>query len=481
MKTTTGLLIAFTILTTGMTAVIRAQTTPASPSELLEKGIYAQDTKGDIDSAIAIYQQLIAEQDINRSLAAQAQFRLGQCYQKQNRTDDATAAFQKLIHDYPNETGLVAQARANLPSGITLGPIGWVDGERLQLNIALSTGMDLGTGEYRADLLHLANGRQIWRVGCRMMAGPAQSVSSVDVDADTFRPISSDWKHSLMGEALATYDVDQVRIQRPNAKQPQIASTDGIAYDNEEAMYVMRRLPLQVGYKTTLPVFTTLGGGTRINIPLDVTAKETVEVPAGKFECYKMHLGLVNQDFWFSTDEHHYLVKYEAGAVVAQLTSISQRAAGAPVKFQDSQLGMSFTMPADWVAWRARNGQPDGQVLIRTLDPEADTYDGGVRLFATDTLTAAARQSSRTWADEYHAKEPNVTIRPGSWQNYTVDGRPGVGCIGEYTESGKPRVQFLLWVLGKKNSELFALTAAPDKFDALKAQFDTIIASYRTK
>jgi hypothetical protein len=74
-----------------------------------------------------------------------------------------------------------------------------------------------------------------------------------------------------------------------------------------------------------------------------------------------------------------------------------------------------------------------------------------------------------------------VKVRPDSWKTYTVDGRPGVGCIGDYTENGERRVQFLVNVLGKKNSELFALTAAPDKFDAIKAQFDTIIASYRTK
>ena len=48
-------------------------------------------------------------------------------------------------------------------------------------------------------------------------------------------------------------------------------------------------------------------------------------------------------------------------------------------------------------------------------------------------------------------------------------------------ERGKPRVQFLLRVLGAKNSELFVLTCAPEKFDALKAQFDSILACYRTK
>src|SRR5579859_893915 len=156
MKTTTSLLIVFTILAMGMTIPVHAQTALASPSELLEKGIYNQETKGDIDSAIAIYQQLVAQSDINRSLAAEAQFRLGECLLKKNRTTDATTAFEKLIHDYPNETNLIAKAREYLPSGLTLRPVPWVDGERMQLNISVASGADIGTGEYRADLVQQA-------------------------------------------------------------------------------------------------------------------------------------------------------------------------------------------------------------------------------------------------------------------------------------------------------------------------------------
>jgi hypothetical protein len=104
-----------------------------------------------------------------------------------------------------------------------------------------------------------------------------------------------------------------------------------------------------------------------------------------------------------------------------------------------------------------------------------------MRLFATDSLSDAAQKSARAWAEEELAKNKNVKVRPDSWKNYTIDGRTGVACTIEYTESGKPRVQFLLRVLGPKESELFVLTSAPDKFDALKAQFDTILTSYRTK
>ena len=83
--------------------------------------------------------------------------------------------------------------------------------------------------------------------------------------------------------------------------------------------------------------------------------------------------------------------------------------------------------------------------------------------------------------EEELAKNKIAKVRPDSWKNYTIDARTGVSCIVDYTESGKPRVQFSLRVLGAKNSELFVLTSAPDKFDALKAQFDSILTSYRTK
>ena len=451
-----------------------------SPSELLEKGIYTEETKGDIDSAIAIYQRLIAESDVNRSLAAEAQFRLGECFLKKNRTADATAAFKKLIQDFPQEKKLVAKARQYLPKDIVFGPVPWIDGERLQLNMSAAGGADIGTAEYRADFVQQANGQKTWRVGCRLMAGP-QSVSSVDADADSFRPISSHWKHSMLGEVWATYGTDEVKIKRAGNPAPSTIPMEGAVLDNEEAMHAMRRLPLQVGYKTTLPIITPLGGSA-ISIGLEVVGKETVEVPAGKFDCFKVHLSLVNQDFWFSDDAHRYIVKFEAGPLLAQLASITQRRPDEPVKFQDDELGIAFTAPPNWVVWRAKHGQPDGQVLIRTLDPDADTTDGGMRLFATDMLSEAARQSSRAWAEEYAAqnKTGNVKIRPDSWQNVVIDGRSGVSYVAEGSTNGKQWVQYLVQVLGQKNSELFVLTCPLDKFDALKPQFDSIMASYRT-
>jgi Protein of unknown function (DUF3108)/Tetratricopeptide repeat len=454
------------------------QAEPGLPSELLEKGIYTEETKGDLDVAITIYQQLINEAKTNQSLAAQAQFRLAQCYLKKNRTADATAAFARLVREYPAETELIAKAREYLPSSLTLEPAPWVDGERMILNLTLASGLDIGTVEYRAILID-AGGRRLWRVGARMSAG-AQSVSSVDAEAESFRPLVSSWKHSLLGEVSAVFQPGEIQVQRSGAAEPLVIHSDEPVFDNEEAMHLMRRLPLQPGYKTKIPVITTLGGGMLLSVDLEVTAKETLEVSAGTFDCFKVHLGLINQDFWFSADSHRYLVKFEGGGAIGQLASIAQRRSDEPISFRDDELGISFTAPADWLVHRYKSGQPKKQSLIRTFDPMADSEDGGLRLFATDSLSPAARQSARAWAESRLRDYQDAKVRPDSWKSCYVDGRPGVSCVLDIKEGDKQFTCYGVHVLGPKTSEFFVMTSTPDKFDALKAAFDSIVASYRS-
>ena len=72
----------------GLAATAPRSLQAASPSELLEKGIYSEETKGDLDAALQLYQQVVAEAKTGEALAAQAQYRLGVChYKKKNYTE----------------------------------------------------------------------------------------------------------------------------------------------------------------------------------------------------------------------------------------------------------------------------------------------------------------------------------------------------------------------------------------------------------
>jgi hypothetical protein len=256
----------------------------------------------------------------------------------------------------------------------------------------------------------------------------------------------------------------------------------GNVIDNEQAMDVIRRLPLSVGYKTTLPIFSSFGGG-YLPVDLEVKGRETADSPMGKYDCYKVWLS-VGQTFWFSDDAHRYLVKFEMGGLSAKLTALAQRKVNEPVTFHDAGLGVSLTAPPYWVVCTYKTGQPKGQSVLRTYDANADAEDGGVRFFETDTLPADAQISSKAWADEelklYIMKlSKDVKLRPDGWKDYTVAGRPGVSFIADYSDNGSKKTLFSLYVIGPKTSEHFVIIAPPDKFDALKKQFDGIIASYR--
>lgn len=466
-----------TILTTAAIALLPCLTLAAgSPSELLEKGIYTEETKGDVDAAIAIYQQLVSEAKANQSLAAQAQYRLALCLTKKNRAIEAKAAFEKVVSDFPGEKDLVAKARTYLPAEIALGPVTWVDGERQHLALTMGNGVEIGAMETRADLVEM-NGKKIWRVG-RLMSAGGESVSTVDVDPASFRPLSSHWKHTALGEVSAVFHPSEVELRKAGSNDTTKLPLDKNVFDNEQCFHLTRLLPLQPGYKATLNVVATIAGGGTVPIGIEVVKKETLEVPAGKFDCFKIQLS-IGQTLWYSDDAQRYLVKFEGGGAIGQLTSVTQRKAGTPVAFRDDDLGIAFTAPADWLVHRFGKGPASKNTLIRTYDANADTDDGGMRLFATDSLPAAARQSSRAWAESSLAKMKEIKVRPDSWKTLNISGRVAAGCVADYSVEGKAYVQYLVHAIGPKTSEFFIITSRPEKFDALKAAFETVLTSYR--
>ncbi|HPZ98264.1 MAG TPA: tetratricopeptide repeat protein [Phycisphaerae bacterium] len=85
-----------------------------SPAQLLEKGIYLEETAGDLEEATKIYGQIVARDKVEASLAAQAYYRLGTCQLKQHKFEQATDTFNQVIQRFPQETQWVRKARAEL-------------------------------------------------------------------------------------------------------------------------------------------------------------------------------------------------------------------------------------------------------------------------------------------------------------------------------------------------------------------------------
>jgi hypothetical protein len=102
------------ILTNFVAAIVLAAVPVAaqSASELLQKGIYTQDTVGDLDGAIQIYRQIISSSPSQHEIAAEAQYRLAQALIRKGDLTGAALEFQTLARDYSEYQALISRMAA---------------------------------------------------------------------------------------------------------------------------------------------------------------------------------------------------------------------------------------------------------------------------------------------------------------------------------------------------------------------------------
>lgn len=84
-----------------------------SPEQLFQKGLIKEDGEGNLNEAISLYNEIVENQDADKSLRAKALLHVGRCYEKLGR-DEATKAYQQLVNNFPGQESEVAIARARL-------------------------------------------------------------------------------------------------------------------------------------------------------------------------------------------------------------------------------------------------------------------------------------------------------------------------------------------------------------------------------
>jgi hypothetical protein len=453
-----------------------------SLGELLQKGIYTQETLGDVDAAIGIYRQVLTAGKEARAYAAQAQYRLGLCYLQKGDQQEAAKAFEKVIEEYADQTEIVAAARQRMPGDAKLLPAAWTDGEILQMQLKTAAGMGFGTQVYTVQ----SGGPGKWIMETRMYLMNMNTRSRVEADRETMRPFHGVMAAPAFGQAEAAYQPGKVVVTREGGT-PQTVELDKPVYDNEEAIYVFRRLPLAPGLKGSLPIFSPLGGA-MISIGYQVTATEDVQVPAGKFRCHRLELTMPRQTFWIAENAPRYLVKYDAGALVAELASVRSQADLAQVVHEDSTFGLRLTAPAGWLFQPQSQLLPaaKGETSIWLLDPEVG---GTATLWAAHKKTdpAAIEKNLRKGAEDKAAQRAriyaNYKVRPDSLQPRQVGGLSGLTYIADFNEPvlNKKMVEYLVWVQTETLSTQFMVQAEAAKFEAFRQRVDPIIGTLQIK
>jgi Protein of unknown function (DUF3108)/Tetratricopeptide repeat len=470
--------------------MVLASTAIAQPaSELLEKAIFTEETVGDLDAAIGIYKQVLDNAEVNRKLAARAQYRLAQCYMKKGQDTEATEAFEKLIANYPDQKELVAQARQQMPGRLVVGPVPWQDGEVMRMMMKLPTGMEIGTFAWTADRVTTDDGVEAWRLQTHryIALNGTQVISVVDADPETFRPLTSRFDHPLLGETNAVYTPTEVQISGTGRDEntDNTVGFDEIRYDNEQAVYLIRRLPLEVGYKTTLPIFVTFTGK-RLDVPLEVLKKQTVKVPAGEFECFKVDLVIENvmhQTMWFSADANRYLVKLNAEGIIGELASVTKNVAGEPVEYHDQRLGFTLSVPAGWYVYEFGEDKA-GATKIYLIDPDGAAIcvlnAGALELTQID-VTKPVREYAQDRVSRSQLRLKGYTVRPDSWVERSINGRSAVSYVADYMERGQAMTEYRTYVLGEATLSRLRVFCEADRLDEVKPTIDQILSTFKAK
>jgi len=101
------------ILLVGVSLLFSSFDQQESAKELFERGVYLEETKGDLEKAIAVYDRIIKEFPDERAIAAKAQLQIGMCFEKLG-LKEAEKAFQNVVDKYPEQSESVKMAREKL-------------------------------------------------------------------------------------------------------------------------------------------------------------------------------------------------------------------------------------------------------------------------------------------------------------------------------------------------------------------------------
>jgi hypothetical protein len=471
------------VLVFGLT--ISSALSAQDPSVLLEKAIYTEETLGNLNEAIGIYQQIAAAAETNRATAALALYRLGMCYQKGGRMEDAQAAFTKLSKSYPEQKELISKIPRSASKGLEFRPAPWINGEVLRMAIKVRSGSQAGTQFYSVESVQ-ESGKTAWRL--RSVDGNI-SVSqfiSLTMDAETLAPTSSIQKTGSYGEFRAIYTPKQVEFvttRRGSVAKKQFP-LDRAVYDYAQLAHLLRCLPLKEGFQAEVLVANPEKASVW-DANITVVDRERVTVPAGIFDCYKTTVTMVNQEitFWISTDAHSYVVKEDhQGTLTKELISASIVEKGKPIHYEDSKSGISLDAPFGWLIGSNSLGREN---YISFIGPEAES-DGSL-LFIDQKPEEMAKTSLDEDVDKDIAREQRqykeFAVRPESRVTTTVSGFNAIRFIVDFKQlmSEKDTIRYHFYFMSPSRWYEIRFETDKEYFERLRPAFDSIISSLRVQ
>lgn len=204
----------------------------------------------------------------------------------------------------------------------------WGDGEEAHYILKNDEGRELGTGTLRVE-----RDGDTYRLSQEYRSPTDTDQLTSVVRVEDMKPVSFERKASRDGDVRgveATYTETQVLATfTGGGSRDRTRDRPEHAYDNESFLFVWRAMPLEDDFAARVVgvAFDVLGRSIVTPVAtVRVVHQETVEVPAGTFEAWRVEAltGGNTVVAWIAVDAPHHLVKYDSGRdVVYELTRIT--------------------------------------------------------------------------------------------------------------------------------------------------------------
>jgi hypothetical protein len=200
-------------------------------------------------------------------------------------------------------------------SGLGLAPAPWSNGETTNYTwLADASANQIGTSSITMSLQG-AN----WIIDEADIIGQETQTIVMTITVGTLQPvgelktIKTPTNDIQLTSAYSALNVDITADVNGTQKTASVSVPEN-AVDNDQLLMTLRALPFSEGYITNYVIVNTINA-TKVNGTFTVQPQETVTVPAGSFNAWKveMSFGQTTQYAWYQVDSPFKLVKYDNG------------------------------------------------------------------------------------------------------------------------------------------------------------------------
>ena len=199
-------------------------------------------------------------------------------------------------------------SNARLPTSDIVGAIPWQGDESLSYRLENGRGELIGRATLTVDV---RNGRTALSQQFRSDAGSDET--SVVVDSRTLKPASA--RREIVSpdetEVLEVSYTEDGALIKQGERQSGLAVPEH-AYDNDTSLFLWRTLPFAAGYEARYVTIIT-NRRSRDTVTLRVTGRESVSIPAGTFDAWRLEISASNarQIAWYADTASRPLLKYD--------------------------------------------------------------------------------------------------------------------------------------------------------------------------